>query len=199
MTTLDLTKPLPALTEDNYLTHSRGILSWLFTLDHKRIGVNYLDLRADVLLLRRHVRAAAANGTAHAGQDRSLKQDAVQPGVHAARRDHGVPGDHPVGARSAGQFRPADHAGRQGRRVPATEPDELVAVGGLARSSSSARCSVAVSTRAGRSTLRTRSTKTRRWAGRFRPLWACSSSASVLDLHRPELHRHDSPPAARRA
>jgi cytochrome c oxidase subunit I len=28
--------------EDNYLTHSRGIMSWLLTLDHKRIGVMYL-------------------------------------------------------------------------------------------------------------------------------------------------------------
>ena len=28
--------------QDNYLTHGRGILSWLFTLDHKRIGVMYL-------------------------------------------------------------------------------------------------------------------------------------------------------------
>src|SRR4051794_19736032 len=27
---------------DNYLTHSRGIRSWLLTLDHKRIGVMYL-------------------------------------------------------------------------------------------------------------------------------------------------------------
>jgi cytochrome c oxidase subunit 1 len=27
---------------DNYLTHGRGVLSWLFTLDHKRIGVMYL-------------------------------------------------------------------------------------------------------------------------------------------------------------
>ncbi len=43
MTTLDLSKPLhPTIGEDNYLTHTRGILSWLFTLDHKRIGVNYL-------------------------------------------------------------------------------------------------------------------------------------------------------------
>ena len=43
MTTIDASRPLgiprPA---DNYLTHSRGILSWLFTLDHKRIGVMYL-------------------------------------------------------------------------------------------------------------------------------------------------------------
>ena len=28
--------------EDNYLTHVRGIWSWLFTLDHKRIGIMYL-------------------------------------------------------------------------------------------------------------------------------------------------------------
>ena len=27
---------------DNYLTHSRGLVSWLFTLDHKRIGIMYL-------------------------------------------------------------------------------------------------------------------------------------------------------------
>jgi cytochrome c oxidase subunit 1 len=27
---------------DNYLTHGRGISSWIFTLDHKRIGVMYL-------------------------------------------------------------------------------------------------------------------------------------------------------------
>src|SRR5262247_2891189 len=27
---------------DMYLTHEKGILSWLFTLDHKRIGVMYL-------------------------------------------------------------------------------------------------------------------------------------------------------------
>ena len=27
---------------DNYLTHDKGVLSWIFTLDHKRIGVMYL-------------------------------------------------------------------------------------------------------------------------------------------------------------
>lgn len=32
----------PSNPEDNYLTHDKGILSWLFTLDHKRIGVMYL-------------------------------------------------------------------------------------------------------------------------------------------------------------
>src|SRR5687768_8282888 len=27
---------------DNYLTHGKGIKSWLFTLDHKRIGIMYM-------------------------------------------------------------------------------------------------------------------------------------------------------------
>ncbi|MGI9459050.1 MAG: cbb3-type cytochrome c oxidase subunit I, partial [Pirellulales bacterium] len=27
---------------ENYLTNSKGVLSWVFTLDHKRIGVMYL-------------------------------------------------------------------------------------------------------------------------------------------------------------
>ena len=31
-----------AADNDNYLTHGKGVLSWLFTLDHKRIGVMYL-------------------------------------------------------------------------------------------------------------------------------------------------------------
>ena len=32
----------PADLADNYLTHTRGFKSWLFTLDHKRIGVMFL-------------------------------------------------------------------------------------------------------------------------------------------------------------
>lgn len=31
-----------AVKPDNYLTHNRGILSWLLTLDHKRIGLMYM-------------------------------------------------------------------------------------------------------------------------------------------------------------
>ncbi|RMD92297.1 MAG: cytochrome c oxidase subunit I, partial [Calditrichaeota bacterium] len=30
------------LPEKNYLTEPRGLKSWLFTLDHKRIGLMYL-------------------------------------------------------------------------------------------------------------------------------------------------------------
>jgi cytochrome c oxidase subunit 1 len=40
MKTVDTTGP--ALVPDNYLTHTRGVWSWLFTLDHKRIGLMYL-------------------------------------------------------------------------------------------------------------------------------------------------------------
>ena len=43
MTTLDAGHhEQPKLVNDNYLTHTRGILSWLLTLDHKRIGLMYL-------------------------------------------------------------------------------------------------------------------------------------------------------------
>jgi cytochrome c oxidase subunit 1 len=41
MTTLD-TRPLHDEVPGNYLTFRRGILSWILTLDHKRIGVMYL-------------------------------------------------------------------------------------------------------------------------------------------------------------
>ncbi|MBI1304092.1 MAG: cytochrome c oxidase subunit I [Phycisphaera sp.] len=42
MTTLDARSPIAAEAPDNYLTFRRGLLSWLLTLDHKRIGVMYL-------------------------------------------------------------------------------------------------------------------------------------------------------------
>ena len=43
MTTLDARPDaLTAEAPDNYLTFRRGVLSWIFTLDHKRIGVMYL-------------------------------------------------------------------------------------------------------------------------------------------------------------
>src|SRR3954462_5155085 len=38
----DALVPPPKADSDNYLTHSKGFLSWALTLDHKRIGVMYL-------------------------------------------------------------------------------------------------------------------------------------------------------------
>ncbi|QQE13121.1 cbb3-type cytochrome c oxidase subunit I [Planctomycetota bacterium] len=35
-------KPVDEQHKDNYLTHQRGLMSWLFTLDHKRIGIMYM-------------------------------------------------------------------------------------------------------------------------------------------------------------
>jgi cytochrome c oxidase subunit 1 len=40
-TTADVAIP-PGQAEDNYLVHDKGVLSWIFTLDHKRIGIMYL-------------------------------------------------------------------------------------------------------------------------------------------------------------
>jgi len=43
MTTIDASRPIDlASRPDNYLTHTRGFLSWALTLDHKRIGVMYM-------------------------------------------------------------------------------------------------------------------------------------------------------------
>jgi cytochrome c oxidase subunit 1 len=41
-TTADVVDPHWSKAEDNYLTHDKGFLSWILTLDHKRIGVMYL-------------------------------------------------------------------------------------------------------------------------------------------------------------
>ena len=41
-TTADVVSESSTPSDDNYLTHDKGILSWIFTLDHKRIGVMYL-------------------------------------------------------------------------------------------------------------------------------------------------------------
>ena len=41
----------PAGTEENYLTCARGLKSWIFTLDHKRIGVMYLIFTMGSFLL----------------------------------------------------------------------------------------------------------------------------------------------------
>jgi cytochrome c oxidase subunit I len=40
--TADVLAPPSEKSSDNYLTHEKGVLSWLLTLDHKRIGIMYL-------------------------------------------------------------------------------------------------------------------------------------------------------------
>ncbi|HET9954924.1 MAG TPA: cbb3-type cytochrome c oxidase subunit I [Polyangiaceae bacterium] len=41
-TTADAVIPQRSSADDNYLVHDKGLLSWIFTLDHKRIGLMYL-------------------------------------------------------------------------------------------------------------------------------------------------------------
>ena len=41
----------PGYAEENYLNHSKGFLSWIVTLDHKRIGVMYLIGVTSALIL----------------------------------------------------------------------------------------------------------------------------------------------------
>jgi cytochrome c oxidase subunit 1 len=67
MSTAEATVPAPEGTETNYLNCSRGLRSWLLTLDHKRIGVMYLIsiVAAFVLggLLALIIRAEHMSGT----------------------------------------------------------------------------------------------------------------------------------------
>ncbi len=51
MTTAAAQLPAPERPVPSYLEHGRGIRSWLFTLDHKRIGVMYLLAIGAALLL----------------------------------------------------------------------------------------------------------------------------------------------------
>ena len=110
----------------NYLNAvARGSASWLVTLDHKRIGLMYLAMVCLAFLARRHLRAARAPRALHARQDDHRRGD-LQPLLHAARRGHGVPLHHPERAGGARQLHPADHARREGRRLPAAQPAELL-------------------------------------------------------------------------
>src|ERR1043165_191260 len=40
-TTAEVVQPGAHAGDDNYLTHDKGIASWLLTLDHKRISILY--------------------------------------------------------------------------------------------------------------------------------------------------------------
>ena len=96
-----------------------------------------------------------------------------------------------------GQLRPAADAGRERRRVPAAEPGELLHLLDRARPWPLLRSSSAASTPAGRSTRLTSTINAQQRSAmmamaRLRP-------RLLLDLHRPELHRHDSQAARARA
>ncbi len=107
----------------NYLNADKGIWSWMTTVDHKRIGIMYLVSVMTAFLLggvfALLVRLGSVEPQAHAVRLRAGNGGDVQPALHAARRDDGVPVHHPVHSGGAGQLRAAADAGRQGRGLPA--------------------------------------------------------------------------------
>ncbi len=78
-----------------------------------------------VLHRRGRRRAARAHRALHAGTHHR-RPGHVQPPVHAARRRDGVPLHHPGHPCVARQLRLADDARREGRRVPAAQPPQLL-------------------------------------------------------------------------
>ena len=117
----------------------------------------------------------------------------VQPDVHAARRGDDLPVPHSGHPGASGQLRAADHAGGQGRGLPAAEPAEplsLVERGHFLRSSRLSTGSLDT----GWTFYTPYSTATRTAVvpallGRVHP-------RLQLDFHRAELHRHDPQAAA---
>ena len=114
---------------ENYLTHDRGLWSWVFTLDHKRIGVMYLVgiltsflLGGIFALLIRVQLLTPGRIVAYQGP--------LQPDVHAARRGDDLPVHHPRHPGRPGQFRAAVHAGGQGRGFSAAESGQFLSLGG---------------------------------------------------------------------
>ena len=114
----------------------RVIASWIFTVDHKRIGVMYLCCDHLRVLPRRR-RSSRCCCARSCGRPAGTIVDAghLQPVLHAARRDHGVPGHH---ARASPRRWATSSCqcmlGSEGRGLPEAQPD------GAFTSTSWARC-----------------------------------------------------------
>ena len=183
---------------DNYLTHSRGISSWIFTLDHKRIGVMYLISVLTALflgglfaMLIRTQLLDPAGLLFHKTEFAHGLRSSIKPynqifTLHGAIMIFlvlipGIPG-------GPGKFRPAAHAGGQGRRLPAAEPRAAIT------STSAACCFFLASIVLGAVDTG--------WT--FYTPYSMQTSTAVIcvvfgrlpaglqfDPHRAELHRHD--------
>ena len=138
----------------NYLNATHGAASWFLTKDHKRIALLYLYRRLGLLPHRRHLRDAHPPGAADAGR-RPRQQRDLQQVLHDARRDDGVLLPDPVDPGDARQLPGADDDRRQGPRLPAHQPAELVHLHGRRPVRRRRAWSRAASTPAGRSTRRT--------------------------------------------
>ncbi len=174
-----------AAPPDNYLTHAHGFRSWIFTLDHKRIGVMYLVSILSAFLLGGILAML-------------IRTELLEPRHTIMSADiynriftlHGaimiflfiIPGD----PRGPGQLRPAPHARGQGRGLPQDEPGQLLPLRGRGSPGGPVH-------RAGRGRHRLdllhslqhhhEHPRRRHGARGLRP-------RLQLDLHRHQLHRH---------
>ena len=83
----------------NYLNIKHGLpRRGRLTLDHKRIGIMYTDLGARSSFFFGGLAALAVRTELIAPGQHDHGPGRLQPDVHAARLDHGVPRDHPVRA-----------------------------------------------------------------------------------------------------
>ena len=121
------TTTVQPVERENYLNKHYGVGSWLFTTDHKRIALLYLHLDHVLLFHRRLLRAAHPPRTAHARR-RPRPGRHLQQTLHHARHGHGLLLPHPIDSRRAGQLPRAHDDRRQGPRLPAHQPAELVSL-----------------------------------------------------------------------
>ena len=70
----------PAAGSDNYLTHTRGIASWIFTLDHKRVGIMFLVSVTACLGLGAFFALLIRTELAHPGPDDHDRHDGQDAG-----------------------------------------------------------------------------------------------------------------------
>ena len=94
-----------------------GWRSWVFTVDHKKLGIMY-GVVGDVLLPRRWHRGAAHPPAVGGARQHRAQRRPVQRDVHDARHDHGVPVRDADGG-GVRQLLPAAADRRPRRRVPA--------------------------------------------------------------------------------
>ena len=104
----------------------KSILNWIATVDHKRIGILYGVTSFFMFCLGGRRGAPHAHAARCAGQRRPGRGP-VQPALHDARREHGLPRRD---AAERGVLQPDDAADdrRARRRLPAPERLQLLGV-----------------------------------------------------------------------
>src|SRR5450759_494536 len=114
----------------NYLNAKKGVWSWMTTVDHKRIGIMYLTMILTSFFLGSMfalvLRLALLNQKHSIFGKVIFDAENVQPRLHVAWRDHGLPVHHPAHSGGAWKLRAAADAQGEGRRFPAAEPGEFV-------------------------------------------------------------------------